>query len=67
VPERYDVHFNCYAALELERAQDGSPTVSSFPAAWPLPAPPAVWRVPGRRLPARSGRARWRVLHPGGV
>ena len=33
VPERYDVHFDCYTAWEFERAWDGSPTVSSFPAA----------------------------------
>jgi hypothetical protein len=32
VPERYDVHFNCYVAWEFERAGDGSSTVSSFPA-----------------------------------
>ena len=33
VPERYDVHFNCYAAWEFERVGTGPPTVSSFPAA----------------------------------
>ncbi len=33
VPERYDFHINCYAALEFERAGTGPPTVSSFPAA----------------------------------
>jgi len=31
VPERYDFHFDCYAAWEFERARDAA--VSSFPAA----------------------------------
>ena len=33
VPERYDVHLDCYAAWEFERAREVSPTVSSLPAA----------------------------------